>query len=180
MEIVENSSFKIPKLMVSLGLKFIRKSIRTKAKFDINDLEPIAAVEKCYIPALFVHGKDDDFITPKHTKALYEKYKGDKNFIEVEGDHNSLRPEFLNDSIHIFFHNTLLGKEFESSESNSSELNVPDAIPSFDSMMQSNRRMSFEEESRVIEDSLSNLSEYNDEEDEELQRAIRESLKMMN
>jgi hypothetical protein len=35
-ELVENSQIKIPKMMVSLGLKLIRKTIKSKAKFDIK------------------------------------------------------------------------------------------------------------------------------------------------
>jgi hypothetical protein len=38
---------------------------------------------------------------------MYKIYAGDKNIIRVDGDHNSVRPEFLHDSIAIFFHNTL-------------------------------------------------------------------------
>ena len=36
--------------------------------FDIEDLDPIGKhVKKAYIPAFFIHGKDDDFIIPKHS-----------------------------------------------------------------------------------------------------------------
>jgi len=98
-------------MMVSLGLKMIRKTILNKAKFDINKLEPIVAAESCFIPALFVHGESDTFIPAHHSKELNAKYAGDKNLILVEGDHNSVRPRFFYDSVSIFFHNMLLSPE---------------------------------------------------------------------
>jgi hypothetical protein len=51
-----------------------------------------------------VAAKEDNFIAPHHTKKLHEEYAGDKNLIIVEGDHNSNRPQFLLDSIGIFFY----------------------------------------------------------------------------
>lgn len=110
-ELVENSPVKIPKMMVSIGLRMIRKTIVSKAKFDINKLEPIAVVGSCFIPALFVHGESDTFIGSHHSHELYEKYVGDKNQLLVEGDHNSARPPFFYDSASIFFHNALLSAE---------------------------------------------------------------------
>ena len=36
--------------------------------FNIEDLDPIGKhVKQAYIPAFFIHGKDDDFIVPKHS-----------------------------------------------------------------------------------------------------------------
>jgi len=92
----------------NVGIKAIRKSIKRKAKFDIEELTPINYVELCFAPALFVHGAEDTFITPQHSHDLHEKYAGDKNIIVVEGNHNTRRPTFCNDSISIFFQNTLL------------------------------------------------------------------------
>jgi hypothetical protein len=105
-EIAKNYA-KVPKLLVSTALKLIRKSIKSKAKFDINDLNPIDHVGQCFIPALFAAGNEDNFILPTHTQNLYEKYAGDKNLVMVDGDHNSPRPQFFLDSVGIFFYNTL-------------------------------------------------------------------------
>lgn len=98
----------VPKLLVSTAMKLIRKSIRSKAHFDINDLNPIDHVQQCFIPALFTAGKEDTFIVPAHTQTLYEKYSGDKNLVLVDGDHNSPRPPYFLDSVGIFFFNTLM------------------------------------------------------------------------
>jgi len=39
---------------------------------------------------------------------MYKLYAGEKNILKVEGDHNSERPGFMNDSVAIFFHNAFL------------------------------------------------------------------------
>jgi len=94
---------KIPKFILSGAMSLIRKTIQSKAKFDINDLIPMNHVKAGFMPAFFVAGKQDTFIDPHHAKDLYEKYAGDKNIVIVDGDHNSVRPQFLLDSIAIFF-----------------------------------------------------------------------------
>jgi hypothetical protein len=98
----------VPKLLVSTAMKLIRKSIKSKAHFDIKDLNPIEHVGQCFIPALFAAGKEDTFIVPAHAQALHEKYAGDKNLVLVDGDHNSPRPQYFLDSVGIFFYNTLM------------------------------------------------------------------------
>eukprot|EP01112_Ceratiomyxa_fruticulosa_P017304 TRINITY_DN5367_c0_g1_i3.p2 TRINITY_DN5367_c0_g1~~TRINITY_DN5367_c0_g1_i3.p2 ORF type:complete len:339 (-),score=39.71 TRINITY_DN5367_c0_g1_i3:41-1057(-) len=106
-ELVTSIAQKVPRFVVSLGLRIIRGSIKKKAKFDIKSLDAGAMVHQCFIPALFVHAKDDNFVRPHHSETLYERYGGDKNRILVEGDHNSIRPSFFTDSVVIFFMNTL-------------------------------------------------------------------------
>lgn len=90
-----------------MGTKVIAKSVRDKAKFELDKVKPINHVDKAFIPALFGHANDDDFILPSHSEELHEKYAGDKNLIMFEGDHNSVRPQFFNDSVVIFFINSL-------------------------------------------------------------------------
>lgn len=63
------------------------------------------------VPALFVHGRDDEFVAPAHSEALAEVYGGDHNLVLFEGDHNSSRPRFLLDSIAIFLSTHLLAEE---------------------------------------------------------------------
>lgn len=74
---------------------------------DLEKLNPIDHVESCFIPSLFVVADHDTFVRPKHGEDMFKLYAGDKNIIHVDGDHNSLRPEYLLDSIAIFFNNTL-------------------------------------------------------------------------
>jgi len=98
---------KIPQIVAAIARKFVRTTVMKKAKFDISALNPIDSADKCFSPVLFVVAKNDDFVRPYHTDLLHKKYAGEKNFILVEGDHNSDRPQFFMDSASIFFYNTL-------------------------------------------------------------------------
>lgn len=96
-----------PSIIVSIAISFIRSTVLKKAKFDIKLLSPIQHVTSCFIPAMFIAAKDDDFVSPKHSQDMYKLYAGDKNIIIVDGDHNTLRPKFMYDSVSIFFINVL-------------------------------------------------------------------------
>ena len=102
---------KIPSFVLSAAIKLINRSVKSRAKFDLNYLNPIEHVEETFIPALFGHAEGDDFILPHHSDELYEKYAGEKNIIKFEGSHNTLRPEFFYDSVFIFFKNALMVDE---------------------------------------------------------------------
>ncbi len=60
------------------------------------------------MPAIFIHGEEDDFVNPSHSKTLYKHYKGEKKILLVEGGHNDVRPNFAMDSISIFLRNHLV------------------------------------------------------------------------
>jgi pimeloyl-ACP methyl ester carboxylesterase len=96
-----------PNFMVKMAISFIRSSVQKTANFDIKHLSPIANADKCFIPAVFVCGISDSFVSPNHSRKIYEKYGGDKNLVEVEGDHNTPRPKYLYDSIAIFLQSVL-------------------------------------------------------------------------
>eukprot|EP00344_Euplotes_crassus_P002808 CAMPEP_0197004600 /NCGR_PEP_ID=MMETSP1380-20130617/23854_1 /TAXON_ID=5936 /ORGANISM="Euplotes crassus, Strain CT5" /LENGTH=387 /DNA_ID=CAMNT_0042423445 /DNA_START=27 /DNA_END=1191 /DNA_ORIENTATION=+ len=98
---------KMPGFVVSMGTKFIAKSVKDRAKFQLAKVKPIDHIDKAFVPILFGHAKEDDFILPSHSEELHEKYAGDKNYISFEGDHNSTRPAFFDDSVVIFFINSL-------------------------------------------------------------------------
>ncbi|KAK9933514.1 hypothetical protein M0R45_020711 [Rubus argutus] len=98
---------------VKFAIQYMRRAIQKKAKFDIMNLNTIKVASSCFVPALFGHATDDDFIHPHHSDRIFEAYMGDKNIIKFEGDHNSPRPQFYFDSINIFFHNVLQPPEDE-------------------------------------------------------------------
>ncbi|CAN8268667.1 unnamed protein product [Cochlearia groenlandica] len=107
MELVDTYKYPLPKFTVKFAIQFMRRAIQKKAKFDITDLNTIKVAKSSFVPVLFGHALDDDFIRPHHSDRIYEAYTGDKNIIKFEGDHNSPRPPFYFDSINIFFHNVL-------------------------------------------------------------------------
>ena len=106
-ELAKEKASSIPNFILSKGVKMVRETIKEKAKFDINDIEPKVFAERCFIPALFCHGLDDKSVNIHHCKDLYEVYAGEKNVTYVEGDHNSNRPDYFLNSVAIFFYNTL-------------------------------------------------------------------------
>ena len=106
-ELAKERAASIPNFILNQGIKMVRDTIKEKAKFDINDIEPKVFAERCFIPALFCHGLDDSFANVHHCKDLFEVYAGEKNVTYVEGDHNSNRPDFFLDSVAIFFYNAL-------------------------------------------------------------------------
>lgn len=97
----------VPRFVTRLALRAIRASVQQRAGFSITALAAIQHAPGCFMPALFVAGRDDDFINPSHSRALQEVYGGDSNVLVVEGDHNSMRPRFLYDSVSIFLQQTL-------------------------------------------------------------------------
>ncbi|KAG2540611.1 hypothetical protein PVAP13_9NG576500 [Panicum virgatum] len=107
MELVDTYKYPLPKFTVKLAIQHMRKIVKRKANFDIMDLDTIQVAKCCFVPALFGHATEDDFILPHHSDKIYESYMGDKNIIKFDGDHNSPRPQFYFDSITIFFHNVL-------------------------------------------------------------------------
>jgi len=106
-ELIKNHT-KLPKLVVSGAMSLIKKTIKSKGGFDLDSLVPLNNVSESFMPALFVAGKEDKYIDPRHTKDLFDRYAGEKKIILVDGDHHSARPQFLLDSIAIFFYNTLM------------------------------------------------------------------------
>eukprot|EP00605_Chrysophyceae_sp_TOSAG23-4_P002397 GSChrysophyteH1.ASY1.ANO1.2653.1 assembled CDS len=103
-----------PSLLVSIALRFVRSSVKERAGFDIKNVSPISVVDRCFVPALFVAATGDNFIPPHHAQNLYDSYASDgKNIILVDGDHNSLRPRFLFDSVSIFLQTYLQIREDE-------------------------------------------------------------------
>ncbi|KAF7053837.1 hypothetical protein CFC21_061661 [Triticum aestivum] len=107
MELVDTYKYPLPKFTVKLAIQHMRKIVKKKAGFDIMDLDTIQVAKRCFVPALFGHATEDDFILPHHSDKICEAYVGDKNIIKFDGDHNSPRPQFYFDSITIFFHNVL-------------------------------------------------------------------------
>ncbi|CAN6548097.1 unnamed protein product [Malus baccata var. baccata] len=113
MELVDTYKIRLPKFTVKFAIQYMRRAIQKKAKFDIMKLNTIKVASSCFVPVLFGHAIDDDFIQPHHSDRIFEAYMGDKNIIKFEGDHNSPRPQFYFDSINIFFHNVLQPPEDE-------------------------------------------------------------------
>lgn len=110
-ELVESAQLNVPRFAVGIGLRLVRSSVRSRANFDLNILEPIHNVDKCFVPALFAAAENDNFIKPRHAELIHTAYAGDKNIVKFPGDHNSTRPAFFIDSCVIFLHNAMYHDE---------------------------------------------------------------------
>jgi len=98
---------KLADFVIQYAIGIVSDSVKERAKFDIKNLETSYYATRCFMPAMFCVAKDDDFVDPHHTKDLYKLYQGERCFVEVEGDHNSLRPKTLKDNAAAFLYTTL-------------------------------------------------------------------------
>ena len=97
----------LPNFLVKKVVTMIKETVREKANFNIDDIEPEKYAKKCYVPAFFCHGKDDNFVKVHHCKDLYSIYPGEKELVIVDGEHNDIRPNKLNERASEFFYNAL-------------------------------------------------------------------------
>ena len=49
----------------------MRKSIKKRAGFDIDSLNPETGVDKLKMPIVFLHSEDDTFVRFEHSRILY-------------------------------------------------------------------------------------------------------------
>lgn len=106
-EELAKSYTKLPGFVLSSVMYFIKKTIKKKAGFNLEDLNPLEHVDKSFIPVQFIAASGDTFILPHHTEKLHSLYAGEKVLKIVDGDHNSVRPEYVTNGITIFFHYVL-------------------------------------------------------------------------
>ena len=94
----------LPNFLVKQVIIKLKETVKEKGKFNIDDIETVKFAKKCFVPAFFSHGKDDTFVNMHHCKDLHMVYPGEKSILLIEGDHNSLRPNKLNEKACIFFY----------------------------------------------------------------------------
>jgi len=95
--------FPVPSWLVNTAIALVRMRVQALADFDIEDLVPLEHASRSSVPAIFMHARQDTFISPVHSQQLYEAYAGDKELVTVEGDHNSERSEqVINHSVGFF------------------------------------------------------------------------------
>lgn len=58
--------YNVPAFVVKLAIRMIRSSVMKEAGFDIKDMAPINYAPRCFSPALFASGVNDNFVPPKH------------------------------------------------------------------------------------------------------------------
>ena len=96
-----------PSFFVKQVINKVKETVKEKAKFNIDDINTEKYCKKCFVPAFFCHGKNDNFVRVHHCEDLYKIYPGEKNILIVEGDHNDIRPDELNEKAAEFFYYAL-------------------------------------------------------------------------
>ena len=59
--------------------------VRLLSRFDYNTR---ACLEKVEVPVLVAHSREDDIISYRHGRALFDAARGPKSFLEMRGGHN--------------------------------------------------------------------------------------------
>lgn len=91
------------KFFLRIVVWYLGRTLKKRAGVDIQKLDVTKSVVDTYVPALFIHGEQDRLINKHHSELLHRNYGGSKNIVLFEGDHNSARPNYIYDSISIFF-----------------------------------------------------------------------------
>lgn len=113
MDELSKEKVSFPSFLVKQVINKVKETVKEKAKFDIDDINTEKYCKKCFVPAFFCHGKDDNFVRVHHCEDLYKVYPGEKNISIVEGDHNDVRPDELNEKAAEFFYYALKCKNIK-------------------------------------------------------------------
>jgi fermentation-respiration switch protein FrsA (DUF1100 family) len=71
--------------------------------FDILEIRPVDYAPNKTIPAYFLAAQDDSLVPVSHSIDIYNIYKGPKEFMLVEGHHNSIRSDLISNKIGLWF-----------------------------------------------------------------------------
>ena len=86
----------LPQFVIDQMVKSVKATVKQKANFSMDEIEPYLYCQNCITPAFFCHGADDDFVKPHHCKDLFDLYGGnDKVLTFVKGNHNTPRSRIL-------------------------------------------------------------------------------------
>ena len=112
-----DSKVNLPNFIFERILKMVKETVKEKAGFDLDEIEPYLYAKRCSIPAFFCHGQDDNFVFPHHCKDLYNDYKGFyKSLNLVKGNHNTSRPKDLKNKVIKFLSEYLKDDDYENDE----------------------------------------------------------------
>jgi pimeloyl-ACP methyl ester carboxylesterase len=95
--------FGVPGCLSRLAAWYLKRKVMARAEFDISAVAPISPARQCEVPLFVIHGRDDDFISPEHSRRIFDAYAGAEKVIEiVPGDHGMPRPASVLGSAMLF------------------------------------------------------------------------------
>ncbi|KAJ8606761.1 hypothetical protein CTAYLR_009556 [Chrysophaeum taylorii] len=84
---------RVPDVLINLALSWVTGVVQKQADFDITHCDPLATMACCFVPTMFVHGLEDTFIAPDHSRALSDACASKSRLLLVKNaTHNSHRP----------------------------------------------------------------------------------------
>jgi hypothetical protein len=92
----------MPDMLIPMAVAAIRRSILSRAAFDIKDVTPLLKCGEILVPAIFGHGEDDDMIAPYHSQRLHDAYGGNTTLVRFSGAHNSQRGDLFMGTVTAF------------------------------------------------------------------------------
>jgi fermentation-respiration switch protein FrsA (DUF1100 family) len=112
-----NSRVNLPNFIIDKVLNSVKETVREKAGFSLDEIEPYLYARKCITPAFFCHGEQDNFVFTHHCNDLYNDYKGCVKLIsKVKGNHNSSRPVEFKKKATEFLYKYLKDDDYENDE----------------------------------------------------------------
>ena len=110
------SRVNLPNFIIDKVLNNVKETIKEKAGFSLDEIEPYLYARKCTTPAFFCHGEQDNFVFMHHCNDLYEDYKGYKLIKKVKGNHNSSRPPEFKKNATDFLYKYLKDDDYENDD----------------------------------------------------------------
>ncbi|KAJ0400838.1 hypothetical protein ATCC90586_005231 [Pythium insidiosum] len=98
----EKRNVSFPSAMITAASKIISRSVRKSAGYSFKDIYVMDDLSRFQLPCIFTSTSKLDFIRPDHTRAIYERYGGEKTWISFEGGHDENRPPFIVDAVLSF------------------------------------------------------------------------------
>ncbi len=79
------ADFRLPGYLV---MPIARRFLKLRDGYSLQDVSPIAVIDRIHHPVLFIHSKDDDYIPSAMTQQLFDKKPGFKKIYFAEkGSH---------------------------------------------------------------------------------------------
>lgn len=95
-ELVQRSAVPLPRFVVDHAMSTVRREVRARAGYDLNDVVPMTVAPKAAMPVCIVVANDDQLVLPHHGKDLHDSWGDDrKKIVYIDGGHNGVRPEWL-------------------------------------------------------------------------------------
>ena len=97
----------IPDILINFAMYFVKKTIKERCGFEIEELRPIDHAKLCTAAAFFIHAMKDELIPLEHTLKIYEQYGGEKVLNVCGGGHHTKRDKELLEKVATFLINHL-------------------------------------------------------------------------